>query len=335
MPIATLDFSQIPEEQELTEDYARFVTRANVVWNIRRWAEKTFGQERVAPAMVAHIRDHLKSRNRRPLAPQAERLLRVAWQTELAGRIPEGFGDSPDLRRVAALTLPVQTYYSMFNGLRALTHIRGSAIDSHTPLHRDFAESGVNALPAPWGVTLSGEPAVVGLCSVNPPGFVAPYAFNAMERHHEAEAYVFAALRMTRRWKFAAERQQWLKTTRKKDGSAYKRLPPGQPQKIVAKMRPTTLFDFVYELRCKAHYQSVDEYTEEYGQDIIDRFHYGMTFLADTGLLIAEAQIASYTGFDALIAAADRWAMKPRGLGAWATETLDRRMSAIEAYGSF
>src|SRR3546814_3781876 len=57
-----------------------------------------------------------------------------------------------------------------------------------------------------WGVTLSGDPDDASHCTLVPP-LVQPYGFNPMEQHHADEAYVWAALRMTRRWKRSEERR--------------------------------------------------------------------------------------------------------------------------------
>jgi hypothetical protein len=54
-----------------------------------------------------------------------------------------------------------------------------------------------------------------------------------------------------------------------------------------------------------------------------------MTFLTDTGLLIVEASIAAYCGFDALNDAAEEWQRSTRRLGGWAIEPLQRRIAAI------
>lgn len=240
---------------------------------------------------------------------------------------------------VAPLTLGSRAFASTFLFSAILGKAKGPARSYESRARQARAVGHVPALieppdlPAPWGVTLTGDPEDVDKCRVVPYGFIKPYGFNPMERGHEAEAYVWAALRMTRRWRFKTERARWLKNNRKKDGSQYKALPKGRRDLILKALRPTTLLDFVYELRCKAHYQTVDEYAEEYGSDIIDRFHEGMTFLMDTGLLIMETQIAVYVGFDALKKAAEAWAKNPRKLGSWATATLDDRLAAFESYG--
>lgn len=320
-------------EETLTADLARFVTMANVVWNIRRWSEKKYGEQNVSAAFVAHMRERSKVRARRALSADAEQLLRVAWQTELAGRVPAAF-DVPVLRRVAALTLPVQAYYSVFNALRAFTRVRGSPIDSHTSMHKDFAENLLQDFPAPWCVSLAGNSDELGECVVSPSGFVDPQGVNLTQRAHEAEVYIFGALRMTRKWKWETSRERWLKETKRTPlGGRYKRLPKGRGLELMTALRPTSLFDFLYELRCRAHYQTADEYAADFSDDIMDRFHHGLTFLAHTGLLLAEYQIVTYVGFDGFKDAAERWAKTPRALGTWATESLDERVTAIEAYG--
>ena len=214
---------------------------------------------------------------------------------------------------------------------RALARAEGSPTDKHQSVHNAFAKNRTSKLPVPWCATLAGDPEQVDDCLLRPVSLVVPYAFNPMERSHEPAAYVWAALRMTRRWKFAVARSVWLneKKNRKADGTPRKRLPKGEAERIAAKMRPTSLFDFVYELRRRANYETVDEYGAEIADADIGRFHDGMCSLLDTGLLIAETQLAQHIGVRQLEEIADGWTRSARRIGGWAAEPLKGRLKAV------
>jgi hypothetical protein len=71
-----------------------------------------------------------------------------------------------------------------------------------------------------------------------------------------------------------------------------KRLPKGEAERIANRIRPTSLPDFVYELRRRANYESTDEYGAEVADADIRRLHDGMELLLDTGMLVVETQVA-------------------------------------------
>jgi hypothetical protein len=83
---------------------------------------------------------------------------------------------------------------------------------------------------------------------------------------------------------------EWLKArdNRKADGTMRKRLPKGEAERIANRIRPTSLPDFVYELRRRANYESTDEYGAEVTDADIPRLHDGMELLLDTGMLVVE-----------------------------------------------
>jgi hypothetical protein len=104
------------------------------------------------------------------------------------------------------------------------------------------------------------------------------------------------------------------------------------PDELWNAARPTTLLDFVYELRRRADYEHIDQYIAATSDAAIERFHAGVLFLADSGLLLVEAQLAAYT--DALRQTAADWAASTVGaLGAWAAAPVRDRIKVIAACG--
>jgi hypothetical protein len=90
--------------------------------------------------------------------------------------------------------------------------------------------------------------------------------------------------------------------------------------------------DFVYELRRRADYEHVDEYTADTGEAAMERFHDGVLFLVDSGLLVIEAQVAAHIGIDAYRSAAAEWtARTDHRLGGWASSPVQRRVETVAA----
>jgi hypothetical protein len=232
-------------------------------------------------------------------------------------------------------TLPVHSYYALFNALRAFSVIRGSSLHTHTSLHRQFANSGLDRLPLPWSASLAGDPQHIDQCRVTPADSCTPCECNPIQATLPSEAYLFTALRMTRRWKLDLARLEWLRTNRRPNGERYQRLPAGARQQLAAQQRPTTLLDFLYELRRRANYERADEYIAEVSDMAVQRFHRGVLFLTDSGLLVVEAQIAAYIGIDALRSLVEAWAFATgQHLGSWATTSVRNRVEAIAAWSS-
>jgi hypothetical protein len=330
MPVrVSYDLSGLVGPSELTEDVARFIARANCLAGIEALIHEHHGADphtsiafEAASAMRRSKRSHLDS--------DARRLLRVAWQTELASRLGSAF-DDPALLRVTSQTLPVNAYYALFNAHRALSRAEGRATDRHGSFQDGFAKTRAARLPVPWCATLEGNPETPGSCHFEPHALVTPYAFNPVERSHEPAAYLWAALRMTRRWKYDEARADWLraKENRKRDGTVRKRLPAGEAERIANRMRPTSLLDFVYELRRRVNYETADEYGAEVTDEDIRRFHSGVVALLDSGMLVVEAQLGRRAGLAALQAVASEWTRGAKRIGPWAAERVQRRLDAV------
>ncbi len=203
----------------LNESKAKFVVISNVLGGIRDydcggWLAPD-AHEEVAIAVMQHRR---KLSLPRPLNKDIGRLLRVAWQTELAARVSDVYDDDL-LRRVAAQTLPVQSYYAVFNAARAMTTAAGTTCGTHQAVHRDFQNQRARQAYRSWGVTLGGDPDSLTDCVLDPQ-ITVPYSFNPMELSHDPEQYVCAALRMARRWKVALQRDDWLRKNKTKSDNA-------------------------------------------------------------------------------------------------------------------
>lgn len=319
-----------PPALALTEAKAKFVVMSNVFGGIRDydcggWLEPE-AHEDAAMAVMRHGR----SLNiLRPLDREVGRLLRIAWQTELAARVSDAYDDDM-LRRVAAQTLPVQAYYAVFNAARAMTITAGTTCGTHQAVHRDFQSQRARQGFRSWGVTPAGDPELLTDCVLTP-AIAVPYFFNPMELSHDPEQYVCTALRMTRRWKLALLRDDWLRRNKTKAGKQRKRLPATERANLVTSLRPTTLMDFIYELRRRTSYEGVDEYGSDAEDANVERFHRGLLHIADMGMLHYEAMLVQCVGLEAYEVEVRTWSDSAARIGSWATEAVERRLAAVQS----
>jgi len=312
----------------LTGGTAKFIAIANVLDGMHRYAGQVAGTgAAVVDAEAARIAGRPARGSRRELSRQASTLLRIAWQTELAARVGDAF-DDPTLRRAAAQNLLVQAYYAVFNAARAPTLVAGSPTDTHRKVHDDFESQRSRRAAGPWAVTLAGDPQDLASCQLAP-AICTMTAFNPMETFREPAEYVAAALRMARRWKVELGREDWLTKNKRPNGERYKNLPARGRSEVVARLRRTTVMDFLYELRRRTNYESVDEYGSDADDAAVERFHHGLLYLADSGLLLYETQLAQYAGLEALTSAVTEWTSSANRMGPWATQAVQRRLAAI------
>jgi hypothetical protein len=318
--------------EPLTGEKAKFISMSRVVNGVREYDWSAAKGEDVREVFARQLATK-PFKQRRPIPATASQLLRVAWQTELTARLGEQL-DEPGLRLATLQTLPVQAYYAIFNAGRALSHTAVAPKDSHAAIHDTFAKETYRRAPCSWGVQLTGDPADPSACILMP-SICIPTAFNPMEARSDQAEYVWAALRMARRWRLEAARKRWLqdRQNRTRNGKPFKNLPSAARTILVASERATTLMDFLYELRCSTNYRSVDEYTVDIEDDYVRLFHGGLMHLLDLGLLCLEGQIALYAGSGSLTAEFASWATRVRAVGPWATESGQARMDALSAAG--
>lgn len=308
---------------------AKFISISNVLGGIQRFDRGSFTTRDMRPKIASALAGTRKPGPFRALTRPNARQLRIAWQTELAARVSDQIDDDM-LRRVSAQTLPVHAYYAVFNAARAATSARGTACATHQAVHRDFQSQRVRNGQRSWGVALTGDPEDPTRCVIEP-AICVPAGFNAMELSRAPSEYVFSALRMTRRWKVDSARADWLKTAKTAKGLPRKQLPASERAKLVSALRPTTIFDFLYELRVRTNYQGVEEYGSDADDFIVGQFHAGLLHLLDIGLLHYETDLAVTIGLRAYEAEVDGWTQSTATVGTWARVCVERRLSAIRA----
>lgn len=318
---------------ELTADVARFVAKANCAIQVRELAEAAGPFE---PPAISRLAKSLPSRGK-AFTSEARSRLRSAWQHELAARVHAFVGD-PTVLRIGSHALPVTAYYALFNGFRAWAQVQGIHADRHTQLQRTFSTQFASSLPLPWGARLNGDPASAASCTLERVGLlppplptVNPVAYT----RHSTEEMLLATLRMARKWMLDTQRERWLANNKTKQGIPRKKLPAGARAKLVAKLWPTTLLDFVYGMRVRSNYQQIDEYVSEPKDWNYSDFHRGMAFIVHSGLLMAETHLAALVGLDDLEREATSWADSVSAGGEWATRPVLQRIEAIATYGAW
>lgn len=322
----------VEPDEELTSDVARFVAKANCAVKVRELAEASGPFE---PAAIAQLTALPRRSN--VFGPQARARLRSAWQHELAARVHAFVGD-PSVMRIGSHALPATAYYSLFNGFRAWTEAQGIAADQHTQLQRTFSTQLSPSLPLPWGARLSGDPVSPAMCSFEPTGVLPsslPTVNPVAHTKHSPQEMLLATLRMARRWSLSNQRAKWLENNKTKKGHPRKQLPADERAKLVTKLWPTTLLDFVYGLRVRSNYREIDEYVSGAKDWNYTDFHRGMTFIVHSGLLMAEIHLAALVGFEELEREAESWAASVATGGDWASRPVRERVEAIARYGDW
>lgn len=319
--------------EELKPDVARFVAKANCAIKVRELAEAEGPFE---PSAIAHLATSLPPKDN-AFGPEARSRLRSAWQHELAARVHAFVGD-PTVMRIGAHALPVTAYYALFNGFRAWAEVQGIKASQHTQLQRTFSTQFASSLPLPWGGRLHGDPASPTSCSFEPVGLL-PAALPTVDpvahTRHSPEEMLLATLRMARKWSLDTQRERWLANNKTKQGRPRKKLPAAERSRLVTKLWPTTLLDFVYGLRVRSNYQQIDEYVSGAKDWNYLDFHRGMAFIMHSGLLMAETHLAALVGFDELEREAASWAASLSAGGDWATLPVRKRVEAIASYGAW
>jgi hypothetical protein len=197
----------------------------------------------------------------------------------------------------------------------------------------DFARNRCSRLPEPWSITLAGDPdegARQDLQGVPVTEYTPDESLQDAERR-QGRGFVLEALRITRRWQHEdAVLKRTRQTQRAKRADSDRNTQP-QP----ASLRPSTLLDFLYELRCRASYDSADEFSVDLPTDDVERFSIGMVGLLDSGLILAETQIASMCGASALRTSQQRYLQRTSPFATDVPEPLNARWGAVRlAHGT-
>lgn len=151
--------------------------------------------------------------------------------------------------------LPI-AYYSVYHALIAALHAHGKTVGTtHEKVLAQVARmqtSPTEALPEPWAYTCTGDPKTP-IFTGSIQGIALPSSNLSQPGPHQMESYLALSLKTTHRFRYDALANQ-------KRGNR-RRLPNGEPARIISSMRPTTVFDLLYRYRRITHYGDSADFT--------------------------------------------------------------------------
>lgn len=307
---------------------AKFIAMSRMLDGARRLDWQLSGGELFEEVVAREVAAQTP-RRRRQLTPDAEGLLRIAWQMELTARVSEQIDDE-GMRLAGLASLPVQGYYAVFNAARAFHLIAGANIDTHARIKATFQSERARHCFGSLRYSLAGDPQDAASCTLNGPRQRNDDSgFNPMEHRDDPVDHIWAALRTARKWVLRTARQAWLEKARKPDGSKYRKLTPQGKADVLGGLRPTTYMDLLYELRCSTNYRTVDEFAHALDDEHVRRYDNGLRHLYSSALLSYEAGIAQNVGGHELLRAYRTWESRAASIGSWAVDAPGRRIRAL------
>ncbi|MPZ98872.1 MAG: hypothetical protein GEU80_05940 [Dehalococcoidia bacterium] len=220
---------------------------------------------------------------------RASQLMRAAWYTEYQLRWPLA---APEAIEFANQWAVVQTYYAVSSAAQvAILVVTDNEAKNHQSFLNQMSDWAANRLPYPLSTRCVRyeSPEVRGLSPSfrREKGLVAA----AVPTHANAEQYLFTAVRTTRENQVDERGKEWLA---KRPGRV--RLSPGYraQQDSDPKLRPTTFFNFLWEMRRRANYGGADVFVAGgIGRADHTALLEGLAFLTDFTLTVFESAVAA------------------------------------------
>jgi hypothetical protein len=282
-----------------TEANYSFRTLSNYVSGFALCIQNDFGVDfasNAASALTTCITSSLAKPVAR-LSQDQERALVRGWSTEWLLRQPLA---QTELLLPAIHWAPVQAYYAVHGtssvwmpggGANALTHANhlravSSRLTASTTLPRAVRLHVTRGYPA----TVVGMPGSTGAEPVpSSTSLTAPIIGNC----HDFAAH---GLLYARKKQLEESRRRWLRDNKRK------KLPSGQLSALDQSLQPTTVYDFLYQLRLRANYDDAEPFLSG-GLSSLDpqRFITDLCTLVAFLNFVAECQIAARSGKAALV----------------------------------
>lgn len=236
---------------------------------------------------------------------RVERLLRIAWGTEIALGSAEAL-DSEDVH-YANLWAPIQTYYAAYLALQALfaAAMKPDARDHSKTLSVVAEDIRVGCLisPPPWSVLCTSlSPDWSASLAALPVGVrIRPVNAQSMPTSERRWSFLAMALRTTRLRDVKDHAIEWRRGKKTRTGTQTKQTPRGVRDEIARSLPPTSLFSFLYRLRIRSNYRDADMILEGPGSSSEGlEFNECLRFIVDRTLLVIELNIAARIGPQAL-----------------------------------
>jgi len=216
---------------------------------------------------------------------------------------------------------PVQAYYAVYLGLRALVVASGQTTpNDHTVTLRCASKdlrTGRIAAPAPWSALCVSCSDVTPKGFLNLPGgvqFVDISTAMSVVTEENAWSFYATALRTTRVELRSERFKEWKRKHPLSGGKLRKNMTAAGRQEIDDRLYATSVFDLLYRLRLRSNYSDADSMVAGHPNDAAN-FSRSLGTIVDRSLLILEAHIRAYIGrakFDEL--ASEFLAGLPKGL---------------------
>jgi hypothetical protein len=254
-------------------------------------------------------------------------LLRHSWFTEL---LLSETQKSTDLLIYANPWSMVQSYYAIYPGVRAYFAALNRPVRKthHTTLSTICSDltSYKDRFPQPWRTVLADDPAENSLKLINGPARLKLNLRNPLASPSGTNPWQFYGLllRTTRSRQVKKSISDW------KRANQRKRIYRHERAQLIATLRPTTMFDFLYRLRTRSNYQDIDSFafSDVTTADAVD-LQQGICHVVYTTLFIFETMIAKIGGkrwFDELVNEFYASTGKPTG------KTIAKRWDVIKKY---
>jgi len=230
-----------------------------------------------------------------------KKLLFNAWNTELVLALPAAI--SPDFIKYANHWSPVQAYYAVYLSLQA--YFRSCGLQApprdHTASLNTISARVCeqNVFPPFWSVCCEGEPSLADAQYRHIPGGIVVKEINPLTTPTPEDVWDWYAmlLRTTRERQLRKRLKESGKQFPTKKGKPRKHFTPEQKRVILAGLRPTTVFDFLYRLRIRSNYEDADTFIlGTMGQTDAREFNEALRLVTASTLYLLELHIAMRLG---------------------------------------
>jgi hypothetical protein len=264
MPINLLDLPEL----EQPEEFFPFETYKNYLQSLSVYIKMHFG---AAPNCFDKLKTKCIQRGifsgvQTTTLPagtleKIKKLLFNAWNTELVLALPASI--SAEFIKFANHWSPVQAYYALYLALQAYFRSIGMQApprDHAASLNTISAQ--ICVFPPFWNVCCSGEPTLKGAQYPNIPSGVVVKDISPLTTPAPQEFWDWYGmlLRTTRKRQFEKKLRDSGRQFKTKGGRPRKRFTAQQKRQVLAALRPTTVFDFLYRLRIRSNYEDADAF---------------------------------------------------------------------------
>jgi hypothetical protein len=226
-----------------------------------------------------------------------KKLLFNCWNTEVLLHIPTTF--AKELTKYSNHWSPVQSYYSVYLGIRALFIAKDKTGEE---THKKTLATVISFIvdeklfPAPWNLVF-GTDGYLNLPVIENED-VKVLENPVLFKSNTDKLWNFPRIFVRRTRERAIEKacEKWKKENVNSKGQPYKALPKGRLELLNKGVRQYSLFDCLYRLRLRSNYEDADIFMSGVSDDEAEQYIGALCGITDKSLLIIEAHITSMIG---------------------------------------